>query len=420
MRQIQNPVLRLTILACLTVGGLAINSVASAACTGAGDTCVGTDVLTNATGTYNTGIGYWALYSNTTGSFNAASGALALYNNTTGYANTASGYGALYSNTTGIENTASGYFALYNNTTGIENTANGYQTLYSNTTGVEHTASGYQALYSNTTGVENTAYGNRALYRNTTGSNNTANGQNALFSNTTGNYNSANGTGSLKNATSGYRNVALGYQSGYAVTTGSDNIIIGGGNQGLAADAGVIRIGTSAYQKKAFVAGIRGIKTGATGAVAVLIDANGQLGTINSSRRFKEDIQPMGSASERLFGLRPVTFRYKQPYDDGSKPVQFGLVAEEVAQVFPELVVNGKDGKPDTVSYHLLATLLLNEVQKDHRVMQAMRQENSVQAERIASLEKQTAELAALKAQVATMAKVIERLDKDRMVASAR
>ena len=106
----------------------------------------------------------------------------------------------------------------------------------------------------------------------------------------------------------------------------------------------------------------------------MLIDANGQLGTINSSRRFKEDIQPMGSASERLFGLRPVTFRYKQPYDDGSKPVQFGLVAEEVAQVFPELVVNGKDGKPDTVSYHLLATLLLNEVQKDHRVMQAMRQ----------------------------------------------
>jgi hypothetical protein len=157
-----------------------------------------------------------------------------------------------------------------------------------------------------------------------------------------------------------------------------------------------------------------------TGAVAVLIDANGQLGTINSSRRFKEDIQPMGSVSERLFALRPVTFKYKQPYEDGAKPVQYGLVAEEVAEVFPELVVYGKDGKPETVAYHVLATLLLNELQKDHGAMQA-------QAERIASLEKQTstlerqnAELATLKAQVAMLAQAVERADKSQMLASTR
>jgi len=217
----------------------------------------------------------------------------------------------------------------------------------------------------------------------------------------------------LYNATTGYRNVALGYQAGYALTTGSDNIIVGGNNQGTSADAGVIRIGASAYQKKAFIAGIRGVKTGATGAVAVLIDANGQLGTINSSRRFKEDIQPMGSVSERLFSLRPVTFRYKEPYVDGSKPVQFGLIAEEVAEAFPELVVYGKDGKPETVSYHLLATLLLNEFQKEHSVTLA-------QANRIAALEKQSVELAKLRNEVAAMARVIDRLDQARVVAAIR
>jgi len=179
----------------------------------------------------------------------------------------------------------------------------------------------------------------------------------------------------------------------------------------------VIRIGASAYQKKAFIAGIRGVTTGATGAVQVLIDANGQLGTINSSRRFKEDIQPMGSVSERLFGLRPVTFRYKQPYDDGSKPVQFGLVAEEVAQVFPELVVNGKDGKPETVSYQLLSTLLLNEVQKDHRVIQAQTARTEALEQQVLT---QAAQLAALNEQVAVLAKLVGDTDKARMVASAR
>ena len=222
----------------------------------------------------------------------------------------------------------------------------------------------------------------------------------ALFFNSTGNRNTANGTYALYNAT-GHRNVALGFNAGNAITTGVDNIMIGAGQKGKANDTGVIRIGISTYQKKAFIAGIRGVTTGLANAVPVVIDANGQLGTISSSRRVKEDIQPMGSASERLLELRPVTFRYKQPYEDGGQPVQFGLVAEEVAQVFPELVVYGEDGEPETVSYHLLATLLLNEFQKERSAAQA-----------------QATDLALLKEQMAAMAAVIERLEHAQMVAT--
>jgi hypothetical protein len=391
----------------LTVGG---NCMAVAQ---TGNTVLGANAFSsNTIGVNDSVFGYYAMQANTSGSNNTASGFKVLYSNTTGLANTAIGSTALFSNTTGYDNTASGFAALYSNTTAGGNTANGNEALFSNTTGYDNTASGDQALYSNTTGTSNSALGLGALHSNTTGNGNTACGVSALY-NATGDSNTASGVSALLNATTGYRNVAFGYRAGFAVTTGSDNIIVGGQNQGKAGDNGVIRVGTSAYQKKAFIAGIRGVKTGATGAVAVLIDANGQLGTINSSRRFKEDIQPMGSVSERLYGLRPVTFRYKQPYDDGSKPVQFGLIAEEVAEAFPELVVYGQDGKPETVSYHLLATLLLNEVQKDHRVMVA-------QTERIASLEKQTARIAALEQQVAMLGMVVGPMAKDRMLAFAR
>jgi hypothetical protein len=218
--------------------------------------------------------------------------------------------------------------------------------------------------------------------------------------------------------------VALGYQAGLAVTTGSDNIIIGAGNSGLAAANGVIRIGTSAYQKKAFFAGIRNVTTAVADAVPVLIDSKGQLGTVKSSRRFKEDIQPMGSVSERLFSLRPVTFRYRQAYEGGGKPVQYGLVAEEVAEVFPELVVYGKDGKPETVAYHVLATLLLNELQKEHLVSQSLQVQVQMQAEQLAELrrnnEAQVARTAALEQQVAILVQAVERGDGSRMVASTR
>jgi hypothetical protein len=397
--------------------------------TGNDNTAVGNSVLMLNNGGRNTGVGYWAMLGNGTGgentavgyrafeknratSYNTALGAWALHKSNVGGSNTAVGWSALLNNQA-YENTATGFMALRGNTTGPYNTANGNIALASNTTGRENSALGHGALTSNTLGNRNTAVGSLALYSNTAGVDNTANGRSALYKNTSGYYNTAIGYSALYNTTTGYGNVALGYQAGLSQTTGSYNIYIGGFNFGAAAENYVVRLGSPSYQRKTYIAGIRGVPTGLTGAVAVLIDANGQLGTINSSRRFKDDIQPMGSVSERLFALRPVTFRYKQAYENGSKPVQYGLVAEEVAEVFPELVVYGKDGKPETVAYHVLATLLLNELQKDHRVMQA-------QAGRIASLEKETARIAALEQQVAVLAQAVELADKSRMVASTR
>ncbi len=351
MHRIRNLRLRFSVLACLAVAGLSVNSAATAAC-GDANTCYGTDVL----------------FSNTEGSGNSGFGSQVLYDNTEGFYNTAVGELAMRHNTEGSFNSAIGYAALYFNTTGHENTASGDLTLVNNTTGFYNTASGYLALTTVTTGNRNTADGALAL---------------------------ANATGS--------RNVALGFNAGNAVTTGVDNIMIGAGQKGKANDSGVIRIGSNNFQTKALIAGIRGVTTGLANAVPVVIDGNGQLGTISSSRRFKEDIQPMGDVSERLFALRPVTFRYQQPYEDGATPVQFGLVAEEVAEVFPELVVVGEDGEPETVGYHLLATLLLNEFQKAHRIAEA-----------------QATELTQLRQEVARMAAVIDRLEGARLAAATQ
>ena len=174
--------------------------------------------------------------------------------------------------------------------------------------------------------------------------------------------NTALGSNALAVNTTGANNTAVGKDAGNLLTTGSNNIDIG--HVGAAAEAATIRIGTAATQTKAFVAGIRGITTGSNNAVAVLIDSNGQLGTVSSSRRYKEDIADMGGASARLQALRPVTFRYKQPYANGEKPVQYGLIAEEVAEAFPELAVFNAEGQPETVKYQDLTPLLLNEVQK--------------------------------------------------------
>jgi hypothetical protein len=422
-----NSVIRFAILSILSVAALALNSTAVAACTDP-NTCYGTDVLSATTTGYdNSGFGYQALYNNTTGFNNAANGSQALYSNTTGGTNTASGSHALYSSTTGGSNTASGAWALYRNTAGDSNTASGFDALFNNSTGYFNTASGAWAMFNNTTGHSNTASGTEALYYSTTGHYNTASGYRALVGNTTGDYNTASGyhalannfTGNrntaygafaLLNATSN-RNVALGESAGYNILTGANNIMIGAGQKGSADDSGVIRIGTSAYQTKAIIAGIRGVTTGSANAVPVLIDSKGQLGTISSSRRMKEDIQQMGSVSERLFALRPVTFRYKQPYEDGSKPVQFGLIAEEVAKAFPELAIYDEEGKPETVRYDLVATLLLNEFQKEHAMVRA-------QAERIAELEKQAKELAQLRRDFARMAATIERLDHASLIAA--
>ena len=326
------------------------------------------------TGGSNTATGYQALYSNTTGASNTASGYQALWANTTGAGNTATGFDALSANTTGNNNTANGYLALYANTTGPDNTANGYAALAANTTGAANTASGYQALAANTTGNDNTASGMFALYSDTTGNYNTAIGAYALYSDTTGSGNVALGANALYSNSTGTGNVAIGGSAGVNATTGNANIYIA--NAGVAAEQNTIRIGVQGTQTATFIAGISGGTT-AAGAVPVLVDIYGQLGTTSSSRRFKYDINDMDQASNGLLRLRPVTFRYKQAQNDGSHPLQYGLIAEEVATVYPDLVQFDKTGEPQTVLYHLLPAMLLNEMQKQHGQIEALKQENT-------------------------------------------
>jgi hypothetical protein len=314
----------------------------------------------NTTGSRNTASGCQALYSNLTGNDNTASGYRALRSNTTGSRNTAGGTRALYSNTNGAHNTATGFMALYSNATGSQNTASGSYALDSNTTGGRNTASGAGALASNTFADDNTACGYQALHSNTTGSLNTASGSGALISNTTGGYNTAIGRRALANNTSGTENIALGHFAGYDLTTGGLNIAIG--NPGVTGEAATTRIGTLGSQTRAFIAGIRGVTTGVADAIPVLVDSAGQLGTVSSSRRFKQEIRDMGQLTDRLLELRPVVFRYKPEVQSGERPLEYGLIAEEVAEVFPELVVHGEDGQPFTVKYHLLSAMLLNEL----------------------------------------------------------
>jgi hypothetical protein len=333
--------------------------------TGYGNTASGSFALNgNTTGNANTASGYAALNENMTGSSNTASGAQALQDNSTGNNNTASGVNALYSNSTGSGNDADGYGALYENTTGDYNTAVGYETLYSNTTGTENNGAGYATLEANTTGSYNNAMGVKALFENITGSQNSAVGYGALYSNTDGNY-----------------NVGLGYFAGFNLTTGSNNIDIN--NRGVAGESGVIRIGIQGTQSAAYVAGIYG--TSVTGS-AVYVTPNGQLGVLASSERFKTAITPMGSNSEKLQQLRPVTFHLKT---DPEGAVSYGLIAEEVAKVYPELVIRDQNGRIDGVRYEELAPMLLNEVQK----ITAQIEKNAAQAAEIRELKQQMADM---------------------------
>jgi hypothetical protein len=309
----------------------------------------------NGTGNDNTASGYQALLSNTSGDDNSAYGFDALENNSTGIDNTASGSGALENNTAS-GNTANGFNALTSNISGDDNTASGSEALLSNNTGGDNTASGSGALQSNTIGSDNTASGSEALTKNTRGGENTASGFRALQSNTTGGDNTASGFDALFNNTTGGKNIALGAEAGENLTTGSNNIDIG--DEGVAGDANTIRIGTKSTQTKTFIAGISG--TTVSGA-DVIVSSNGQLGVATSSARYKHDIRDIGNASDGLMKLRPVSFRYN---NDPSKTVQYGLVAEEVERVYPELVTYGPDGKVQSVRYLELTAMLLNELQK--------------------------------------------------------
>jgi hypothetical protein len=342
-------------------------------------------LLLNDIGSNNTAVGFAALVSNNTGRFNTASGSEALAGNVDGNSNTASGYQALNHNTSGAHNTASGDGALFSNTMGNGNTATGFQALLVNTTGDGNTATGFQALFKNTgiTANNNTANGYQALFNNTTANDNTAFGSFALFSNT-GSSNVAIGHGALINKSTGDFNIALGDFAGNSLLAGSNNIYIG--NLGIPGfnDSNTIRIGAPATHTKAFISGIHGVTTAGT-AIPVLVDAAGQMGTMSSSQRFKDDIKPMNEVSEAILALKPVTFRYKS---DSTGTPQFGLIAEEVAEVNPDLVVRDKDGEIYTVRYDQVNAMLLNEFLKEHKTVQE-------QGATIACLQKQIETLTA-------------------------
>jgi hypothetical protein len=315
-------------------------------------------LLSNTTGADNTANGAFALFSNTTGAFNTATGDSALSSNTVGTQNTATGFDALQSNTSGSSNTANGAYALVNNTIGNDNTANGMFTLFSNTTGIKNTATGSQALFSNTTGSDNTAIGFQALSSNTE-SNHTAIGASALLANTTGFQNTAIGFQALQNNTEGSGNTVIGSSAGISIT-GDGNVCIG---VNLSGDAGASN-----------TTWIRNVYDSVASGRAVYADSDGKIGTLASSRLYKEEIKPIKQASEVLYRLKPVSFRYKKEIDR-SHALSFGLVAEEVANVDPDLVTPDRNGKPETVRYEAVNAMLLNEFLKEHRKVEDLKKE---------------------------------------------
>ncbi len=302
------------------------------------------------------------------GTQNTAVGFNGLIYNSSGTGNTATGSNALSANVDGNDNVAVGASALSNNASGSSNTAVGMQSLLNNGIANNNTALGFQALWNHTTNCCNTAVGMQAMANDTAGQGNVALGNSALSTNTTGNS-----------------NIALGNSAGSQIN-GSNNIAIG--HVGVAGESNAIRIGTPGTQLNTYVAGITGNL--APGGSQVLIDSTGHLGTFSSSRRYKEDIREIGEASNRLMDLQPVQFRYRQPASDGSKPLQYGLIAEDVDTILPELVVHDGNGRIESVQYHELPALLLNELQKEHRVI-------SEQAEQIRALTKRLEVLEAVR-----------------------
>ena len=321
------------------------------------NTAEGTNALKNlTTGIGNAAVGWYSLFSNTDGSFNTALGAGTLLSNVGDQSTERGGF-----------NTAIGAVALLLNTTGSYNTATGFAVLENNTTGIGHTAAGYEALYNNQTGDFNTAFGVNALHDNTSGGANAAVGSQALFQST------------------GSDNTAIGSAAGVDLVAGNGNVYIGRDVRGQNSES------NTTY--------IRNVYDSITSARQVYVDANNKIGTLASTRRVKDDIEPMARASETILALRPVTFHYKKEIDRYCTP-QFGLVAEEVAEINPDLVTRDTEGKPETVRYDQVNAMLLNEFLKEHRTVQTQQKE-------IDALKQE------LKEQRALIEKVIARMDVD-------
>jgi hypothetical protein len=326
-------------------------------------------LLSRTTGLYNTAVGIYSLLSLTDGSFCTGLGAGTLLANTANN-NTATGAGALLSNTIGEENTANGTFALFSNTTGVVNTAVGASALQNNTDGNFNTAVGQGALRANTSGQENTAIGFAALGNNPPNNFNTAVGSFALL-NITGNSNTAVGSKALQANITGNNNTAIG-NNALISSTGSGNLALGASaGNGVSTASNVICIGTSGanVDDSCFIGKIYFNVQPIVGTDpdSVTITSAGRLGRGNvSSRRYKHDIQPMDQASEALYALKPVSFRYNKEYDV-TQTLAFGLIAEQVAEVYPDLVGRNAAGQPESVRYEQINAMLLNEFLKEHR-----------------------------------------------------
>jgi hypothetical protein len=343
-----------------------------------GNTAEGQNALLSlTTGTYNTALGLYSLLSLSDEKFNTGVGAGTLLANIADQ-NTATGAGALLSNTTGASNTANGAFALFSNTTGTVNTGVGDSALLNNTTGNFNTAVGDLALFNNTDGEENTAVGNAALANNPPGNFNTAVGSIALL-NTTGGQNTGCGRATLANNTTGSGNTAVGDTALFG-STGSGNTALGHNAGGSVTTASnVICIGTTGanVDNSCFIGNIYFNVQPIVGTDpdSVTITSSGRLGRGNvSSRRYKHDIKPMEKTSEALYALKPVSFRYNKEYD-ATQTLAYGLIAEEVAEVYPDLVGRNPEGQPESVRYQQINAMLLNEFLKEHRKVQEQQKE---------------------------------------------
>ena len=329
-------------------------------------TAEGDNALKHLTGGIgNTGIGTFSLFSVSNGNFNTAVGAASLGLNQAD-SNTAIGTAALLFNTTGSENTAIGTAALEFNHSGL------------------NTAVGYEALFSNVTGLENTAMGDQALLHNVGGNFNVAIGGAALITDVGGSQNTAVGSGAL-NDTTGSDNTALGFQAGILATDGDGNVYIGAGMSGVAGES-----------NQTYIRNINTTSVSGAGTDTVTVNlSTGLLGHVTSSRRYKEDIKPMDNSSQALFALKPVTFRYKKEIDQ-SQTLDYGLIAEEVAKVDPNLAIRDKNGQVESVRYSAINAMLLNEFLKTHRRMEE--QDKRIE-ELTAQLKQQSAQIQKVSAQ---------------------
>ena len=351
---------------------------------------------------FNTADGDHALFSITTGSANSAFGWFSLFSDTDASFNTGVGAGTLLSNNAN-NNTAVGAAALLFNSTGSQNTAVGVSALLNNADGIQNIATGEQALNANISGFDNTAVGFIAL-QNNTGSSNTAVGAAALRDNVSGNDNQAFGRGALRFAT-GSNNIGIGREAGTNMTTADNVISIGSPGDGTAFTA----------SDRCFIGNIRGVTVGNGDGINVIVDSDGQLGTSNSSRRFKKDIKPMDQTSEAILALKPVTFHYKnQDTKKAENTPQFGLIAEDVAEANPDLVVRDADGKPFTVRYDAVNAMLLNEFLKEHKKVEEQQtnitQLNSKMAKQAAIIAQQQKGMELLTAQLKEQAAQIQKV----------